>query len=250
MVLLKIFICLASLIALYTQAGTMKLDKKETLNGVNLQTGKIDSIRTYQGQLTTTLSFSLETVKKGVVNFTERCNNDYKNKRKYTDKSIECKYHNENIVESFIIRDLKAGWTKDAGEIDRFLIGRQIYNRGSFGYYELVKVSEGVNAKGQKTITIAQQMLDDKEVEQYATPKFEKESAFDKSTGVFTLTQIGTSETEFTFDYSADTDHWVLNKEISVPQVFSSISKSINDLVKTIAVDSNVQSRDVASNHQ
>jgi hypothetical protein len=251
MAMLKIFVCLATLIALYAQAqaGTLVMDKVETINGVALQTGKKDSIRTYQGRVSKTLAFPLESVKKGVVNFTEKCNNKFKDKRKYTDKNADCKYHNENVVESFIVRDLKPDFTKENGEVERFLIGRQVYNRGSFGYYELVRIFDGVNSKGQKTIMVVQKMLEDKEVKEYISPKFDKESAFDKSTGVFTLTMLGPKETELTYDYKADTDHWILNKEVSIPQVFSSISKSINDLVRTVDTESNLQSRDLAS-HQ
>jgi hypothetical protein len=248
MAMLKIFVCLATLFALYAQAGTFKMDKVETINGVDLKSGKQDSIRTYQGHVSKVFAFPLETVKKGVVNFTEKCNNKYKDKRKFTDKAADCKYHNDNLVESFVVRDIKPDYAPESGEVERYLVGRKIYNRGSFGYYELVRIFDGVNSKGQKTIMIVQKMLEDKEVKQYISPKFEKESAFDKSTGVYTLTMLGPKETELSYDYKADTDHWILNKEVSIPQVFSSISKSINDLVKTVDAESIIQSRGVASN--
>jgi hypothetical protein len=250
MAMLKIIVCLATLIALYAQAGTLKMDKVETINGVDLKSGKKDSVRTYQGHVSKIFNFPLESVRKGVVNFTEKCNNKFKDKRKYTDKIADCKYHNENLVESFYVRDLKPGYVADKGETERYIVGRLVYNRGSFGYYELVKVFDGVNSKGQKTVMIVQKMLEDKEVKQYISPKFEKESAFNKSTGVYTLTMLGPKETELSYDYKADTDHWILNKEVSIPQVFSSISKSINDLVKTVDAESIIQSRDLASNQQ
>lgn len=250
MAMLKIFVCLATLIALYAQASTMKMDKVETINGVDLQSGKQDSVRTYQGHVSKVFRFPLEIVKKGVVNFTEKCNNKFKDKRKYTNKTLDCKYHNENLVESFVVRDLKPSFAKENGETERFLIGRLVYNRGNFGYYELVRFFDGVNSKGQRTFMIVQKMLEDKEVNQYISPKFEKESAFDRSTGVYTLTMLGPKETELTYDYKADTNHWILNKEVSIPQVFSSISKSINDLVKTVDAESNIQSRDLASHQQ
>jgi hypothetical protein len=247
MVIFKIFICLSALIALYSQAETMKMDKQETINGVELQSGKLDKVRTYEGHVEKRIPFALDIVKKGVVNFADKCNNKFKDKRKFTDKNHDCKYHNDNLIESFIVKDIKSGWTKDAGEIDRFVIGRQIYNRGHFGYYELVKYFSGANEKGQKTFTVVQRMLENKEVKEYISPKFEKESAFNKSTGTYTLTQIGPKETELSYEYKADTDHWILNKEVSIPQVFASISKSINDLVKTIDAESQSQNRDVAS---
>jgi hypothetical protein len=40
----------------------------------------------------------------------------------------------------------------------------------------------------------------------------------------------------------------MLNKEVSVPQVFASMSKGINDLIKAMDQESRTPMRDVAAN--
>jgi hypothetical protein len=248
MAIFKFLLCAGCLISIHTFAGT-KMDKKESINGVSVQTGKHDSIRIYQGSITRTFPYGIDTVKTSVVNFKDRCNNSYKDRRQYTDKSITCRYHNDNLVETMEYKDIKkTGWTKEANETERYVLGRQVYNRGSFSYYELVRVYESKNEKKQKVVKVEQKMLSDKQVKEYIKPAFEKESAFTETSGTFTLTEVSPTETILTYEYSAETDHWILNKEVSVSQVFSSISKSINDLVKTLAKESSLKNRDIASN--
>ncbi len=244
----KLLVCTGWLITTAAFAG-VKMEKKETINGITVETGKKDDVRVYQGTVSKTFPFNLTTVKNSIVNFNEKCNDSLKDKRQFTDKKIPCKYHNENLVETLIVKDIKqTGWTKEANEVDRYILGRQVYNRGSFGYYELVRVFESVNAQNQKTIKIVTHMLSDKEVKAYISPKFEKDSAFDRSVSTYTLTEVSPNETTLAYSYNAETEHWILNKEVSVPQVFSSISKSINDLLKTVSAESAIQNRDLASN--
>lgn len=247
MAIYKILLCAGWLIAL-TAFAEAKIDKKDTINGVKVTSAKDDDTRTYSGQITKKFPHPIESVKSGIVNFDEKCNNDYKERRNFTDKKADCKYHNDHLVETLVVKDLKDGWTKDANEVERYILGRQIYNRGSFGYYEMVKVFEAKNAQNQRTITIVQTMMSDKQVKKYTKPAFEKDSAFDDSMSIFTLTETAPNETTMEYTYQASTEHFILNKEISVPQVFASISKSINDLIKTVATESALKSRDVASN--
>lgn len=233
-------------LAVSTAAFADSFDKTEELNGVTLKSGKENSVRTYVGSTEKTFPFPAAIVKKGITNFTEKCNNEYKGKRKYTDEKTDCKYHNDHLVESFIVTNLREmEHYKNFSEV--YLVGRQVYNRGSFGYYELVQIAETVNDKKQKVITITAKMLDDAEVRVFSSPKFTKESAFDSSFAKYVLTETAPNMTHMTYEYSAETDHWILNKEVSVPQVFSSISKSINDLVKTVEAESSFQKRELAS---
>lgn len=243
----KLFLC-AGLLLTTSAFAKFGIDKKDKISGVNLISGKDNSNRTYLGQLEKTYYQPILGVQAGILNFESKCNNKFKDKRIYTDKKRDCKYHNENIVESFVVKNIKTkGWTKAQGEIERFILGRKIYNRGAFGYYELVTVVEGKNNKNQKTLTITQKMLSDKEAKIYVNTKFEKDSAFNHSTTQFVLTEIEANKTHLAFEYKALTDHWVLNKEVSIPQVFASISKSINDLVSSIDQESIIQSRNIAA---
>jgi len=245
---IKFLFCAGWLITSQVFAAT-KMDKIEFINGVSVQSGKHDSTRIYRGFITKIFPYGLSSVKFSVMKFQDRCNDSYKKRRKYTDKSTSCKYHNDNLVETIVVKDInKSGWTKDLNEVDRYVLGRQIYNRGSFGHYELVIVYEGKNTENQKIITVTQKMMNDEETKKYTKPVFEKDSAFDNAISTYTLTETGPNETTVTYEYKAETEHWILNKEVSVPQVFSSISKSINDLVKTMDEQSSLQSRDIASN--
>lgn len=248
MVFFKVLVCSSLLVSLGA-VGAAPIDKQETINGVQVETRKLDSIRHYNGSIQKSFPYPLSVVKSSVVNFQDKCNNSFKSKRQFGHKSQNCKYHNDNLVETVVLKNInQSGWTKEANETERYLLARVIYNRGDFGYYELVKVSEGKNAQNQKTITIKLDMLTDKEAGVYTNASISKDSAFDKATSVFTLTEVSPKETSLSYKYNAETVHWILNKEVSVPQVFASISKSINDLVKTVDAESSVVTRDLASN--
>jgi hypothetical protein len=233
------------LVSMSANAQT-NFDKTEELYGVSLKSAKEDTTRSYIGSIEKTLPFPMAIVKNGVTNFTERCNNDFKSKRKFTAEETNCKYHNEHLVESFVVRDIKTlDSFKDFRE--NYLVGRQVYNRGHFGFYDLVQVREGMNDKNQKTMTITLRMLEDEEVKALTELKITKDSAFNKSHAEFILTEIAPGQTHLNYSYTAQTDHWLLNKEISVPQVFASISKTINSLVKAVEDESSLQKRDLAS---
>lgn len=219
----------------------------DIINGVKVKTEKKNGMRSYVGYIEKILPYSIEYVKMGTTNFSEKCNNNYKSKRKYTDKKANCKYHNDNLVESFTLKNIRQHENfKDFNEV--YLLGRLVYNRGSFGYYELVKVKEETNHKKLKTISITMEMLNDNQVKKYISPKFSKESAFNTSICTFNLRQIGPEQTLVGYEYSALTDHWLLNKDISITQVFSSISKGINDLMITVEKEADFQKKSALVN--
>ncbi|MGE3608721.1 MAG: hypothetical protein AB7I27_03960 [Bacteriovoracaceae bacterium] len=227
--------------------AALEVDRRDTIDGVSLTSGKTDGVRTYLASWNRKFPYPVHVLKNSITNFTERCNNKYKDKRKFSDKNKNCKYNNEHMIESFIITNLKDGMPKLPGEVERMVVGRQIYNRGSYGYYELVQILEGLNNEGKKTVTIVEQMLSDDEVKKLIEPKFDKESAFLKSANKYTMIELSPNETQVFYEFEAQTDHWVLNKEVSVPQVFSSIGKSINDLIVAVDTESTVLTREIAS---
>lgn len=227
-------------------AFSESIDKLEQINGVSLKSSKEKAVRTFNAVTERTFPYPLSLVRNAVTNFTEKCNNAYKSKRQFSSKETDCKYHNENLVETFIVKDIRQAESFQ-GMSEFFLVGRQVYNRGSFGFYELATVREYLNERNQKTVSVVLKMLDDADVRLFTTPKFDKASAFDNSTTVYTLTELSSNITSMTYEYTADTDHWLLNKEVSVPQVFVSISKSVNDLVKTVEAESSLQKRELAS---
>ena len=243
--MLRSFSIVVMFTALNSFASTA-FDTNQDLNGVNLRSVKENEVRSYVGAMEKILSHPIEVVKKGLTNFSDRCNNEYRNKREFIDPSHQCKFHYDTIIESFVVNDVrKMDYFKEVSEV--FLIGNQTYNRGSYRHYDLVSVVNGQNEKNQKTITIRVRMLNDKEVKLYTEPKFERDSYFDNSMTTFTLTEISPVKTKLNYQYNASTSHWLLNKEILVPQVFASISKSINELVKTVEVESSLRTRELAS---
>lgn len=243
---MRFLMSILSLLYSFSISATAKVDKTEKLAGVNLSSSKEDAVRTYSGSSQRLLPFPLDLVRKGVTNFSDRCNNKFKQERRFTPKNLDCKYHNDNLVETVVIRDIRhMDYFSTLAEA--YILGRRIYNRSHFGYYELVTIREGVNERKQKTVTIALRMLDDKEVRLFTAPKFDRESAFDQSLSTFTLTEVSPNETSLKYEYEAQTDHWLLNKEVSVPQVFASISRSINDLLRSIEAESLSQKRELAS---
>jgi hypothetical protein len=229
--------CLSSFFCLNLLAGDNKVHQ---MDGVSVRSFKKADGRVYIGSTKKNLFYPLTMVLNAITNFSEKCNNKFKNKRKYTPVNIDCKYHNENLIETIVVKDIQLkNQFKDV--IDTYLLGRLIFNRGTYGYYELITIREGFNKKKQKTITVSSEMLDDLEVKKFISPKFKRETAFDKTDWRFKLTQISENKTFVTYKYSTQTNHWILNKEVSVPQVFVSMSKSINDLLKSVEQGSFIQ---------
>lgn len=212
----------------------------QSLDGVSLSSTKKGSIRYYTGKKEAVLPYGIEFVKLATVNFGNRCNNDLRSKRRFTTKSSSCGHHNEHLIESFVDKVLPA----KPPESEAFLLARQIYNRGHFGYYELVTIQESHDQKNLRKIVINLRMLSDSEVKEISSPKFSQESAFRKTLGTFVLTELTPDSTHLSYSYSSETDHWLINKEVSVPRVFSSIGRSINDLLHAIEDEARLRKKE------
>lgn len=222
-------------------------DKSEVLSGVKLETYKENSTRIYLAALEKELPFPIDEIKASLTNFTERCNNDLKNKREFTNETHECKYHDEKVVESFVVKDLKPmDYFKEMSEV--YLVGQKTYDRVPYQHYSLVTVQEGKNEKDQRTITIQVRMLNDKEVKLYTSPLFKRDSLYKNILTTYVLTPLANGKTLLKYKLRASTRHWLLNKEILVPQVFASFSKRINELVKIVENESGARVRGIASN--
>jgi hypothetical protein len=247
MLFIRILSIFTILISLEVTAGP-KFDRKERQKDVSLASGKKDDVRSYHATTTKVLNYPIEVVRTSILNFTDKCNNAFRKKRELTSQNYDCRHHNENLVESLVMKSLRQGtWQKEENETDRFVVARKIYNRGESGYYELVKIKEMPNALKQKTVVIDEEMLTNDQARDYVSVKFKKESPFETSNIRFTLTELSPGKTELRYMYKGTTTHWVLNKEISVPQVFASISKSINTLVSSIGSEAEIQTRSIAS---
>lgn len=206
---------------------------KAVIDGVTLKSSKEGAVRSYQGSIERNFPFPIEIIKASITNFSDRCNNEHRQMRKHTAQEYNCKHHNDHFIETFVIKDIKPQESfKEFNET--YVLGRRAYNRSLLSYHELVQIKEEKNNQKLKSIIIQLKMLSDSDVQKIINPQFKNESAFDESASTFTLTLISENETKLKYTYKASTDHWLLNKEVSVQQVFASVSKSLNTLFKSV----------------
>jgi hypothetical protein len=234
--LIRIFLLLAiSANTFSSDYSGFEIDNKEKNEKykIDLLSGKKDSLRFYKGAQTKVLNDKIQDVVLSITNFDEKCNNDYKDRRELVSKDQDCKYHNGNLVESKVYKPLKK-YEKEPNEIDRYLVARRIYNRQSFSHIDLVVIYQSINKKGQKVIRVSQRMIEDKEAKKYIKPPVEYDSVFQVAKSSFTLTEISPKKTQLEYFYASETDHWLLNKSVSVSKVFESMAKSIDLLLSSI----------------
>jgi hypothetical protein len=200
---------------------------QKIIDAVLLETSKTKSTRHLKATKSVTLNLNLEDSLKLVLNFDEKCNNKFKDKRRWTDKGVDCKFHNNNLIETVYFRDIKH---RNLSWKDHFLLLRHGYNRGSFLYFEEISVEQS-----DKESHVRQRLLSDEEVKNFLDTKLETEFSFNKVAGHFHLTQLDLNKTQLTYTYESSTDHWLLNKEIMVSEIFESTAKGINDLFLSFA---------------
>jgi hypothetical protein len=208
------------------------IDNKEVINGVDLISGKTDSKRFYKGTIEQEFDTTPQQALEVITDFEQRCNNEYSDDRKLQ-KNVKCKYFNNNLIESVIHPDITVGLDKKAGEIRRFLVSRRIYNRSHFSHTDLIQVFKK-KTDGKDVYTLTQKMISEKEVKKYMKPIVETDSVFLKADAIYTLIPIKANKTKITFQYKSKTDHWLLNKSISVGRVFDSMSKTLNGLFSSL----------------
>lgn len=208
------------------------VDNNEIINGVKLISGKVDSKRFYKGVIEQEFDTSPEKAIEVITDFEQRCNNEYSDEREIQ-KNVKCKYFNNNLIESKIHKDITTGLDTKRGEIRRFLVSRRIYNRSYFSHTDLIRVfKQRVNGKDIYTLT--QKMISESEVKKYMKPVVKTDSVFLKADAKYTLVPLAKDKTKITFEYSSKTDHWLLNKSISVGKVFDSMSKNLNSLFSSL----------------
>lgn len=220
-------------------AQAVTYDKREELAGVTLETGKESSTRYYRATTTKTFDGPLAALAEAVTTFTDKCNNGHKGKRKLTDKDVDCKFHVEELVETKSQRL--------EGEGERYLLSRNVYRRGSYAHHELAEVTKGKNSMGQDTVTVTLKMLTDDEARALGTVDLKTESDFTARSETYVLTDLSDKRTELRFELTTATEHWLLNKQLLVPQVFSSLSHGTTDVVKAMEDASTLDKRTIAS---
>jgi hypothetical protein len=223
----------ATLMADYSSYAVDNKESHEKTK-VKMISGKKDSNRFYQGNLSKVYNKPINKVLSGILNFAEKCNQELADRRELTDKKTKCLYPNSNLVESKSYKITKK-YLKKENETDRYLMARRIYNRQSFSHIDLITVYESKNSSGNRVVNITQEMLSDKEAKKYIDKlPVEQDSAFQEAKSNYTITQIDKNTTALNYYYASETDHWLLNKSVSVGQVFDSMGASIGLLFTSI----------------
>jgi hypothetical protein len=207
--------------------------QKDTIKGIQLSSHKKKSSRTFIAHLERTVPAPLHRVKDAIMNFTDKCNNDFRSQRKWIDKGFDCAFKNGNLIESKRHDDLLP-FKPEANEVTRFILSRHGNNRGAFTYLDLVTEKKYLNDKKKKVIEISQEMLSDKKAKEMIKVELKNTMAFNKIKGLFVLTEISSTETLLSYTYTSQTTHWMLNKEMIVGEVFSSMANGIDDLWQSI----------------
>jgi len=214
----------------------VEIDEKETVNKVKLRSGKRGDNRYYEGNLVRTFNTSITSLRDAILAFDQRCNNEYLDKREILPKDKKCKYHNNNVIENMVHKELKS-YEKEENETGRLIISRRIYNREDFSQSDVIKIYE-YKLNDKKVIKITMEMIDEKEAAKYIKPLVKTVSAFNKSQGTFLLTELSPGKVELDYTYSSRTDHWLINKSIAAGEVFESVAKSLNSLFDHLNTES------------
>src|SRR5690606_787127 len=170
-----------------------------------------------------------------VVNFPSRCNNSYRKERKFLAKDAECVYHNENMIESQIVRDLKIK-EKGENEIDRFVLKRRIWNKGLHTYNDLVTVTELPKEGNQeKVIEVSYKLLSDEESAKLIDNPLPFDNAFYYTIGTYRLIKLPNNRIEIKYSYQTKTNHWFLTSSMIQGSVHSSLASGARYAVDGIS---------------
>jgi len=212
-----------------------KLNKPETKS--HLTSGKDGDSRVYKLTKEATLKSNLKDVIKSITIYGEKCNAEFKDKRELISKDKNCKYHNDNLIET------KKHVMMDKPFDKFFVLERRIYNRELFSNVDMVTVKKMQNG----TIEINQRMLTDKESKRYIDNPVKRESVFQKTSAKYILTKIDKNTTKVDYTYTMVTDHWLLNKSIAASRVFDSMAEGTELLFSSIQSEIRLHKREVAT---
>lgn len=212
-------------LTLLTAQAEEKYDRFEKIQNVTLQTGKEGSQRHFRAFTKVDLPNEADKVLAELLDFESSCNNDLSHKREVLKQDHVCTRFDRDVIENTVFKTLKnSALEKD--ETQRLIVQRRVYNRGDYGYYELVRVFK--KADGYR---VTLEILKDKLARKYIEPKIEFDYFFHQKNSEFILTQKTNSTTELKLITEASTRNWFLNKAFSVGQVFQGLVTETTDLL-------------------
>lgn len=195
---------------------------------VHMLSGKKNDTRLYQGTISDIIERPVNEVLETVLAFDKRCNNEYKDKRKISDKSSDCPYNSDSLIESVIVKELKDKKLAP-DEVKRFIVKRRSYNHGVYTYNDLIRVFRYMN--GYK---VTMEMLDDSTSKKYISTPLNKKSVMKTSGGTYFILPEGDGKTRYTYTFTCSTDHWLLNKSITVSKFFSDMAENLRSEFNTL----------------
>lgn len=214
-----------------SHAMNVQFDRKEKVQGITVESGKNDNVRAYRAHFTHIIPAPIQEVRAGIVNFAEKCNNQHRSRRQWISQDTSCAFSNEWMIETRMERNLKPH-APLMGETDRYVLSRRGYNRGSYQYQELVREMSYNNGD---TIEIRQEMLSETEAGQWlVSAPLPFDHTFDRMNTTYTLKKLSDASTELSYDHRSETTHWLLNKELIVPQVLAGLSRGAKEVWKSV----------------
>ncbi|MBI2520398.1 MAG: hypothetical protein HYV97_08265 [Bdellovibrio sp.] len=203
----------------------LKFEDQRELNGVKVQNAKIDDARVFHATLGKVIERPFADVVSDILHFEQRCNNEYRDKRRFSPKEFNCQHLNKNLVESVIIREIKLPATKMENEKERFLIFRNIYNREAFQNYDLVIYTEKTGGLGKRVAMITYSMLSDEEAQQYLTTWEKKKSVFDIIQGSYEIEELEGGKCRVGMTYTTKTSYWMMTNGFAVGMIYKSMAE-------------------------
>ena len=172
---------------------------------------------------------TLSEVIKGIENFDDKCNNNRRSKRKYSKWEKNCSYHNENLVEAIKIQDFKKEVLGKEYPHAKYLMWRNIYNKGKFSHYDVITKDER-----KKSTIIKHQKLSEEIVMKLVSNPEKTVSAFEDIVGTYTVTQIDSETVQVIYTYESTTDHWFLTKDFLESNIKKNMVHGSEQAVKSI----------------
>lgn len=213
----------------------VKLGKEEVIKDVRVLSAEKDDSIFYHASYQTAISGDYEKALQFVLNFPQRCNNSYRRERKLTSKENECVYHNDNLIESQIVRELKTK-DKEQFEVDRFVLKRRIWNKGLHTYNDLVTVKElKPESNQERLVEISYRLLHDEEANKLIDNPVPFDNAFYYTVGTYRMGKQKDGKISIKYSYVTKTDHWFLTSGMVQGSIYSSLANGARYAVDGIS---------------
>ena len=214
----------------------VQLSPVDKINDVQVYAAENKDDRLYFASYETLINGDFDKALDFVVNFPRRCNNSYRRERKFLAQDFDCVYHNENMIESKIERNLKITEEKNANLIDRFVLKRRIWNKGLHTYNDLVHVTELPKEKGQlRVVEVRYRLLQDEEAKKLIEDPVPFDNAFYHTIGIYRLIKLPDNKIQIKYSYETKTNHWFLTGGLIQGSVHSSLARGARYAVDGIS---------------